>query len=156
MKKLIALLALTFSGLTFAHGGALNADGCHNEYATGGYHCHSGERNYGGSSSGGGLSVEEYNMVNEMFLTEQDYHGWTVNADVASNLLVIRKIGVEIRLYRTSWEGYVWVTDDKRCNTSLIEVRDLSGFTCHDVDVDLTGSSDALNRAEKLFSLRSK
>ena len=26
--------------LVFAHGGGLNADGCHNERRTGGYHCH--------------------------------------------------------------------------------------------------------------------
>jgi endonuclease YncB( thermonuclease family) len=28
--------------LAFAHGGGLNASGCHNERATGGYHCHRG------------------------------------------------------------------------------------------------------------------
>ena len=26
----------------FAHGGGLNSEGCHNERATGGYHCHRG------------------------------------------------------------------------------------------------------------------
>ena len=28
--------------MAFSHGGGLNADGCHRETATGGYHCHSG------------------------------------------------------------------------------------------------------------------
>jgi 5-methylcytosine-specific restriction endonuclease McrA len=40
----LALLCVSFAcaapGLAGAHGGGLNAEGCHNERATGGYHCH--------------------------------------------------------------------------------------------------------------------
>ena len=36
---LITLL-LIFSGISSAHGGGLNKQGCHNETKTGGYHCH--------------------------------------------------------------------------------------------------------------------
>lgn len=35
------LLTLT-SGAVAAHGGGLNADGCHNDRKNGGYHCHRG------------------------------------------------------------------------------------------------------------------
>ena len=35
------------SGVAFSHGGGLNAEGCHNERRTGGYHCHRG----GGAAS---------------------------------------------------------------------------------------------------------
>lgn len=44
MKKMCSLLLIitcsTLSIYSFAHGGGLNAQGCHNETATGGYHCH--------------------------------------------------------------------------------------------------------------------
>jgi hypothetical protein len=33
-------VCFTVSTYSFAHGGGLNAQGCHNETATGGYHCH--------------------------------------------------------------------------------------------------------------------
>lgn len=39
-------IALT-AGPAFAHGGGLNAEGCHNDRKRGGYHCHRG----GGSAS---------------------------------------------------------------------------------------------------------
>lgn len=41
---LIPLLAspLSLSTTAFAHGGGLNADGCHNDRKNGGYHCHRG------------------------------------------------------------------------------------------------------------------
>lgn len=35
-----ALALLTASTASFAHGGGLNASGCHNNRKTGGYHCH--------------------------------------------------------------------------------------------------------------------
>lgn len=38
-----AFLVINFgfsSGYAFAHGGGLNAEGCHNNRKTGGYHCH--------------------------------------------------------------------------------------------------------------------
>lgn len=35
-------LALTLPGAASAHPGGLNADGCHNNRKTGGYHCHRG------------------------------------------------------------------------------------------------------------------
>lgn len=36
------LLALTPAAPAFAHPGGLNAEGCHNNRKTGGYHCHRG------------------------------------------------------------------------------------------------------------------
>ena len=46
MQKLIvsliavSLLTLPLSHAVYAHGGGLDRHGCHNETATGGYHCH--------------------------------------------------------------------------------------------------------------------
>jgi hypothetical protein len=44
VKKLYSLLLIlvcsALSTYSFSHGGGLNAQGCHNETATGGYHCH--------------------------------------------------------------------------------------------------------------------
>jgi len=43
MPKILFLLLITsVSSLVSAHGGGLNAQGCHNERKTGGYHCHRG------------------------------------------------------------------------------------------------------------------
>jgi len=43
MVKILFLLLITSSSLFLsAHGGGLNAQGCHNERKTGGYHCHRG------------------------------------------------------------------------------------------------------------------
>jgi len=36
----LAALVFLFAGSAWGHGGGLNADGCHNERRTGGYHCH--------------------------------------------------------------------------------------------------------------------
>lgn len=40
VRGLIFLLACTSPPVAFAHGGGLNADGCHNNRKTGDYHCH--------------------------------------------------------------------------------------------------------------------
>jgi hypothetical protein len=44
VKKIHSLLLIlacsALSTYSFSHGGGLNAQGCHNETATGGYHCH--------------------------------------------------------------------------------------------------------------------
>lgn len=45
---LVALTATVPSSPSFAHGGGLNAQGCHNDRKNGGYHCH---RSPSGSSS---------------------------------------------------------------------------------------------------------
>ena len=42
-----AVIALCIAGNVSAHGGGLNAEGCHNDRKRGGYHCHRG----GASSS---------------------------------------------------------------------------------------------------------
>lgn len=47
MQRAYLLVAALFwlggsVGPALAHGGGLNADGCHNERRTGGYHCHRG------------------------------------------------------------------------------------------------------------------
>lgn len=39
-RLLIALLCLLTASQGFAHGGGLNADGCHTNRKTGDYHCH--------------------------------------------------------------------------------------------------------------------
>lgn len=41
MLGLAAVLAAA-PGISDAHGGRTNSEGCHNERATGGYHCHGG------------------------------------------------------------------------------------------------------------------
>jgi hypothetical protein len=38
-RMLVAACSI-FSGLAFAHGGGLNAEGCHTERKTASYHCH--------------------------------------------------------------------------------------------------------------------
>jgi len=42
MKKLLITIIITFfiGPNLFAHSGRTNADGCHNDYVNGGYHCH--------------------------------------------------------------------------------------------------------------------
>lgn len=41
MKRLMLILALlAISPVAYAHGGGLNAQGCHNNRKTGDYHCH--------------------------------------------------------------------------------------------------------------------
>ena len=40
MTRLLALLCVLVPPMSFAHGGGLNADGCHNNRKTGDYHCH--------------------------------------------------------------------------------------------------------------------
>lgn len=44
MSIIVALLAspVAFPSVALAHGGGLNAEGCHNNRKTGGYHCHRG------------------------------------------------------------------------------------------------------------------
>ena len=40
-KRLTSLICLALgTGAVFAHGGGLNAEGCHNNRKTGDYHCH--------------------------------------------------------------------------------------------------------------------
>jgi hypothetical protein len=41
-STLLALAALIASSVASAHGGGLNADGCHTNRKTGDYHCHGG------------------------------------------------------------------------------------------------------------------
>lgn len=38
----LGLILLSFDSASFAHPGGLNAEGCHNNRKTGGYHCHRG------------------------------------------------------------------------------------------------------------------
>jgi hypothetical protein len=40
IRSLAAALLLAAPAVAFAHGGGLNADGCHNNRKTGEYHCH--------------------------------------------------------------------------------------------------------------------
>lgn len=42
MRYLIILLLLSIPATSFAHPGRLNAEGCHNNKASGQYECHSG------------------------------------------------------------------------------------------------------------------
>lgn len=40
----VALISMIVPTLAFAHGGGLNADGCHTNRKTGDYHCHGAPR----------------------------------------------------------------------------------------------------------------
>lgn len=40
MARMLAALFALAAGGALAHGGGLNAEGCHHERRTGGYHCH--------------------------------------------------------------------------------------------------------------------
>ena len=40
MRRIVFTLLLCAPGLALAHGGGLNAEGCHNNRKTGDYHCH--------------------------------------------------------------------------------------------------------------------
>ena len=42
VKLILVAGLLARSTLTYAHGGGLNASGCHNDRKRGGYHCHNG------------------------------------------------------------------------------------------------------------------
>ena len=43
VRDLVAVLAgAVVAGASYAHGGGLNAEGCHNDRKNGGYHCHRG------------------------------------------------------------------------------------------------------------------
>ncbi|ALN63384.1 excalibur calcium-binding domain protein [Lysobacter antibioticus] len=46
---LAAALALSAASPAWAHGGGLNAEGCHNDRKHGGYHCHRGPAAGGGN-----------------------------------------------------------------------------------------------------------
>lgn len=40
LRLAFAVLVSSFVGVVHAHGGGLNAEGCHNDRKNGGYHCH--------------------------------------------------------------------------------------------------------------------
>lgn len=40
VSLIVAVLAVGMADEAAAHGGGLNAQGCHNDYVHGGYHCH--------------------------------------------------------------------------------------------------------------------
>lgn len=42
MRICAFVVLLAYSSSCFSHSGGLNAEGCHHETATGGYHCHNG------------------------------------------------------------------------------------------------------------------
>lgn len=42
--RFLTVLLATWPALAFAHGGGLNADGCHTNRKTGDYHCHGARR----------------------------------------------------------------------------------------------------------------
>jgi hypothetical protein len=60
MRALLASTALLFlfaGSSAWGHGGGLNADGCHNERRTGGYHCHRSGYTPAAPSTGGSLGL---------------------------------------------------------------------------------------------------
>jgi hypothetical protein len=58
---LTALFLVSFPVAGMAHGGGLNAEGCHNNRKTGDYHCHRTPSK--GFAYGGGSSVERVSPV---------------------------------------------------------------------------------------------
>lgn len=58
-------LILTCSSYALAHGGGLNAEGCHNNRSTGQYHCHRG------SSSGSASSGSSSSSLGESYYNSQ-------------------------------------------------------------------------------------
>jgi hypothetical protein len=56
-KVAAAIVMLSYSSITLAHGGGLNSDGCHNDNSNGTYHCHNGSSSESSSSSGGELAA---------------------------------------------------------------------------------------------------
>ena len=69
IKKIILLASFLYlpSQAIYAHGGGLNHMGCHNEYRTGGYHCH---RSQGWNSSSSSLvtPLDEYHRKKQEIL----------------------------------------------------------------------------------------
>lgn len=69
IKKIILLASFLYlpSQAIYAHGGGLNHMGCHNEYRTGGYHCH---RSQGWNSSSSSLAnpLDEYHRKKQEIL----------------------------------------------------------------------------------------
>jgi len=57
MLSLVAVSFVLFALPAWGHGGGLNADGCHNERRTGGYHCHRSGYSPAVPSSGGSLGL---------------------------------------------------------------------------------------------------
>jgi hypothetical protein len=49
MTRILTIVAILFATPALSHGGRTNAEGCHNQRATGGYHCH--DRTSKGASS---------------------------------------------------------------------------------------------------------
>ena len=113
MKRLIvaAMAALLLVSLVpqeaFAHGGGLNKDGCHRETATGGYHCHRGNRD--GGSGGidfdwatigailGGLIVA--GLVIQMFRSDSRGHGLSLAPEIAADQTGNAYAGVRWRIH---------------------------------------------------------
>lgn len=59
MKKRLSLVWLTacVTGAAWAHGGGLNAEGCHTNRKTGDYHCHRSGGSSGNAASSGNSAL---------------------------------------------------------------------------------------------------
>ena len=82
MKNILPALAgigflLLLPAQTMAHGGGLNRYGCHNETATGGYHCHRNSSGNSGSSGNNAGSVPKGN------------DGWRTAGYVVGGLVIV-------------------------------------------------------------------
>lgn len=56
-RSIIFTMILFTSTHAYPHGGGLNSEGCHNERATGGYHCHRGGKASSGDAENGNLAL---------------------------------------------------------------------------------------------------
>ena len=64
IRKVFAIIVsviflASYSSISFAHGGRLNSEGCHNNRSTGQYHCHRGNSSGSSSSASSSSSLGE-------------------------------------------------------------------------------------------------
>jgi hypothetical protein len=75
--RILTIIALLFATPALSHGGRTNAEGCHNERATGGYHCHSPKSN---SSLGSKFKNEAFFntlLANKLLGQEETRHNYS-------------------------------------------------------------------------------
>jgi hypothetical protein len=76
MTRILTIVAILFATPALSHGGRTNAEGCHNQRATGGYHCH--DRTSKGASSVNRIKRNEdfYNKLLASSLNANHYFNY--------------------------------------------------------------------------------